>query len=85
MLNWSRGPISVFDRKQKTLQFLQTGSLLFLKFMMNVSRKNILFYLNQSTFSLHAITSLLIATLLQSTKQLLWTLHMFLFQFHVAH
>ena len=39
---------------------------------------------NQSKLSLHAVTSLLIATWLLSTKQLLWTLQIFLFQFHVA-
>ena len=85
VMEQSDGLVLSLKIPSKTLEFLQTGFHQFLKVMMNVSRKKILFHLIQSKLSLHAVISLVIATLLQSTKRLLRTLQIFLFQFHVAH
>ena len=84
-IQFSNNFVDLSKDSVKNIEYLPTGSLRFLKVMRKVSRKKILFYLNQSKLSLHAVTSLLIATLLQSTKRFLWTLQIFLFQFHVAH
>ena len=47
--------------------------------------EKILFHSNQSKVGLHAVTSVLIATLLQMTKMVVMDAPHFLFQFHVVH